>query len=84
MEFLIAIFFGLVVQAAQDGSFISSGYRSVAGSDILDAPFVIAEHRDVFHVGPVNLKRALGAISLSHSFRSADTSQSKAKIYLAI
>lgn len=49
-------------QATQDGSFVSSGYRSVAASDILEAPFVIAEHRDVFHVGPVNMKRTLVAV----------------------
>ena len=44
----------------QDGSFVSSGYRSVAFSDILESPFVAPEHRDVVHVGPVNMKRALG------------------------
>ena len=43
---------------AEDGSFVSSGYRSVAHSDILEAPFVAPEQRDVFHVGPVNMKRA--------------------------
>eukprot|EP00913_Durusdinium_trenchii_P012547 g11782.t1 len=40
-----------------DGTFISSGYRSVAAMDILEAPYIIPEHRDVFHVGPVNMKR---------------------------
>ena len=44
---------------SQDGLLVSSGYRSVAGTDILEAPFIITEHRDVFHVGPVNLKRGL-------------------------
>jgi hypothetical protein len=43
---------------AEDGSFVSSGYRSVAHSDILEAPFVVPEHRDVFQVGPVNMHRA--------------------------
>ena len=27
--------------------------------DILEAPYIIPEHRDVFHVGPVNMKRRL-------------------------
>ena len=56
-------------QATQDGSFVSSGYRSVAASDILEAPFVIAEHRDVFHVGPVNMKRTLVAQFLGDMFK---------------
>ncbi|CAE7212064.1 unnamed protein product [Symbiodinium natans] len=40
-----------------DGELVSSGYRAVSVIDILEAPYIIPEHRDVFHVGPVNVQR---------------------------
>jgi len=40
-----------------DGELASSGYRVVSLIDILEAPYIVPAHRDVFHVGPVNVKR---------------------------
>eukprot|EP00439_Symbiodinium_sp_Y106_P070527 s569_g12.t1 len=43
--------------AIEDGELASSGYRVVSLIDILEAPYIVPAHRDVFHVGPVNVKR---------------------------
>ncbi|CAE7499417.1 unnamed protein product [Symbiodinium necroappetens] len=40
-----------------DGELASSGYRVVSLIDILEAPYIAPAHRDVFHIGPVNVKR---------------------------
>ena len=45
--------------AIEDGELASSGYRVVSLIDILEAPYIVPAHRDVFHVGPVNVKRFL-------------------------
>ena len=43
--------------AIEDGELASSGYRVVSLIDILEAPYIAPAHRDVFHIGPVNVKR---------------------------